>query len=490
MKAGLKKEKHEKIQEIVESYDFDIIDYKEATTKFMPKMGKRITFPKQYKKMIKVGEKLFAAWLGPFLKQAKQLAKALNQKELKGFDNDKILQKIAEIPLKIEETIQEIKDKLDKLLGKYLDDIMYPHSPDFNLQKLLDKIDKLLNPVISTTAPLKSVAGKIPVVGDLSGILAALSSGGGGQQMSKNDIKKLIPKPPELDSQLLAKVNGIYEDIMATVQTLPMVLIDVIFQMLKMIYDKLKIIVQVIPLGNMFPLSLVSACIEAVPKIKELIQQLPALVKHAVEGKVRQKLAEAAAMKLPKVPSPTIDKELFDAMVEDMVELQKTKNGTKPNIMDYKDVMKKVYGEKLFSEGYTESQAETVMKSYKDIFNGSDKLTVTSKQFINNYKTQVLEPDPDKPEEKAEKGYDEKDLERTKPSPEDFEKYFNDLISKSDLSASLTYEKLMKTESVAGEWYLTYMDQLKKYGQEVVMGAEMEPSSMLKRMRKGKSPPK
>ena len=46
MKKGLKAEKSAKIQEILSSYEQDIYDYKEATTKFMPKKGKRITVQK------------------------------------------------------------------------------------------------------------------------------------------------------------------------------------------------------------------------------------------------------------------------------------------------------------------------------------------------------------------------------------------------------------------------------------------------------------
>jgi hypothetical protein len=52
------------------------------------------------------------------MKLAKQLAKANALAQLGQFDTDKINQQLADIPLKIDETIDSVKEKLDILLGK------------------------------------------------------------------------------------------------------------------------------------------------------------------------------------------------------------------------------------------------------------------------------------------------------------------------------------------------------------------------------------
>lgn len=142
---------------------------------------------------------------------------------------EKINQKIAEIPIKIEDKIQEIKDMLDGLLGKYLSPIMNPDSPDFNLDAVLAKIEGLLTPLTSAIAPLEAVAGPVPILGDLAGILSLLSSSSGGGKLSKEDLKKLIPVRPALPSNILDNAKGILDNIVTMCMQLPTICINVIF---------------------------------------------------------------------------------------------------------------------------------------------------------------------------------------------------------------------------------------------------------------------
>jgi hypothetical protein len=53
-----------------------------------------------------------------YMELAKKLAKANSLSQLGQFDTDKINQQLADIPLKIDETIDSVKEKLDILLGK------------------------------------------------------------------------------------------------------------------------------------------------------------------------------------------------------------------------------------------------------------------------------------------------------------------------------------------------------------------------------------
>jgi hypothetical protein len=53
-----------------------------------------------------------------YMELAKKLANANSLSQLGQFDTDKINQQLADIPLKIDETIDSVKEKLDILLGK------------------------------------------------------------------------------------------------------------------------------------------------------------------------------------------------------------------------------------------------------------------------------------------------------------------------------------------------------------------------------------
>jgi hypothetical protein len=53
-----------------------------------------------------------------YMELAKKLAMANSLSQLGQFDTDKINQQLADIPLKIDETIDSVKEKLDILLGK------------------------------------------------------------------------------------------------------------------------------------------------------------------------------------------------------------------------------------------------------------------------------------------------------------------------------------------------------------------------------------
>lgn len=144
-----------------------------------------------------------------------------------------------------------------------------------------------------------------------------LSSGSGTTVLSKEELKKLLPKKPELDSQLMDKLKKIGEDILLFCMTLPTILIQVIFAMIDVIWSKLKIITSVIPLGGMFPLSLLPAAIDATPKILKLIKVLPGMVVDCVKGLLMDKLWEAMALAFP---TPNIDLDSLNAMADDINE--------------------------------------------------------------------------------------------------------------------------------------------------------------------------
>lgn len=148
------------------------------------------------------------------------------------FDAEALQRKLGEIPLTIEDKIQQVKDLLDGLLGRALVPALNPESVDFNLDLILAQMQAVISPLLSITAPLEAVGGKIPILGDLAGVLAMMKSSSGGSKLTKEEIKKLLPKRPSLPANLMDSVKGIFDDIMVTAQMLPMILINIIFQML------------------------------------------------------------------------------------------------------------------------------------------------------------------------------------------------------------------------------------------------------------------
>jgi hypothetical protein len=223
---------------------------------------------------------------------------------------------LSEIPLKIEEKIDSLKSILDGLLGKISGAIFQPESPDFDINALLGILKSFLDPVIATTKPLTAVVGNIPIIGD---IMPLLSGSAGGGSMSKEDLKKFIAqyKKPTLPPDLMEKINKIYDDILTFCISLPTILSNLIFEMINVIYSKLKIITSVIPLGGMFPLSLIDAAIAAGPKILQLVKVMPGMVFDCVKGILIDKWTEAMALGNLK---PNIDAASLQALTEDIAE--------------------------------------------------------------------------------------------------------------------------------------------------------------------------
>ena len=210
---------------------------------------------------------------------------------------DKANQALADLPGKIEDTISDLKKKFEALLGKVDTPDVDPECPEFDPDKAIAKVKKVVQPALASIMPLQSVAGSIPVIGDLAGLFAEASKAKApASDMSAEDIKKAVPAKPEIPLAIKNSIDALIDTIKTVCITLPMMLINLIFMMINVIYSKLKIITSVIPLGGMFPLSLVGTAITAVPKIMMFIQQAPAMIKDMVMGMVKDKIAEAQAL--------------------------------------------------------------------------------------------------------------------------------------------------------------------------------------------------
>ena len=68
---------------------------------------------------------------------AKKLAKSMASLQIKQFDTDRISQELSNIPLKIEETIDQVKTLFDTLLGKINVPVFNPDLPEFDINALI-----------------------------------------------------------------------------------------------------------------------------------------------------------------------------------------------------------------------------------------------------------------------------------------------------------------------------------------------------------------
>ena len=233
--------------------------------------------------------------------------KAADDSERAQAEADKLAevnQKLSTLPEKIEETIVSIREKLDTLLGKSIDSTTNPDSPEFDINAVVKPLmNAVVTPLTTAIAPLTVVAGKIPGLSDLGSITNTVSKESQPKVMTKKEILAKVPDPPEMPASLNKELAKISDNINAICMQLPLMLINLIFAMIDVIYSKLKIVTSVVPLGNFFPLSLIPSAKSAVPKIKDFITNAPGEVKKMVEGVVRQKMAEALALGVPNCPS-------------------------------------------------------------------------------------------------------------------------------------------------------------------------------------------
>jgi len=205
--------------------------------------------------------------------------------------------------------------------------------------------------------PLTAVVGKIPVLGDIIGLMTMLQAGSGSSSsVSKEELEKILKKGlPTLDGKILDKISAIKDDVIMFCMTLPTLLVQIIFNMINVIYSKLKIITSIIPLGGFFPLSLVPAAITATPKILALIKTLPGLLYDMIVGIIKQKIAEAMA--LAKPGPPQIPRDALYALANNIQAKKKVAKKKKT----YNEISREFYvNNNLSSYGYTLAQVKTM----------------------------------------------------------------------------------------------------------------------------------
>lgn len=233
--------------------------------------------------------------------KAEQAAEDALKKAKEALDNAN--QKLGQLPVTIIDDVNKAIEQLLKIINGYQN----PESPDFDPATIIAKITALLDPVVK---PLEALpVPKIPGLGDIAALLAKLTSAlPPASSMSQGEINAKIPKRPAMPTKILDLIGDLISALQSLAATLPMVLINMIFDCLNIIIGLFGQISGVIGVPSIPPpLSLVPQAISLLPDINKLVINLPGQMAIATKGVIQKKLQEAAALQLPDLPTSIPD---------------------------------------------------------------------------------------------------------------------------------------------------------------------------------------
>ena len=213
------------------------------------------------------------------------------QKKLKE-KADKLSQDLAK---KADEAIANLKKSID-LLIKTISGNMTIDEKELSSEKIIDELKKLLDPVISFIKSLP--VPEIPGLSDLTKLMTKLEAVKEDKTMKKPGMPDFEPSPELMKT---------FWDLLAAIQslctTLPVVLINVIFQMMSVIVDMFKQIAGVLGIPSVpYPLTLVPQCMQAIPTVTAFVLQAPMKIGDVAYAKLKQLTLEMMNMQFPDTP--------------------------------------------------------------------------------------------------------------------------------------------------------------------------------------------
>ena len=206
-------------------------------------------------------------------------------------------------------------------------------------------------------------------------------------------------------------------------------------------------------------------------------------------GILKKQFMEILALLTPGVPQVPAE---LKALTDNLKYQKAAKKRAKRELPTYKNATLDIFENRLSAYGYMKTQADTVQKNYKAIYNGNPEKEITV--FVDNGYEQYLPPLKNRladymtlginrlvgdQNKELSAGFDEIRVARDFPSVSAYTDYFNGLVDGSNLSVGLEYDHLYSMEQIAGEYYTAYHKQLvEKYGEEIVLRERMEPKNM------------
>lgn len=460
----LNKKLNEDIDNLRQSYMKDMRGYKAALRTLNP--IDQTTLTEIWKTVVTMGwdkfhedkekaQEMLKKYHAKRKKISEQMQKALDIKDM----SDKVNQAIAEIPLKVEDKMNQIKNILDMILGIALPPLEDPEDMNFDVNAIIGKAMAVINPVLNGIAPIESLVGKVPILGDLAGIFSMISAMNSTNSDAKDTfMERFGNMMPDIPDNVLDTVKNILDDIWNFCIQLPMIMIDVIFQMIEVIIGMFEQIAGMIGVPEIpYPLSLIPTCISLTPKIKLLIKRLPKYVWAALKGTLKQKYAEIMSLSIPTPPLGIPDIDDGEADKPSCQSKPETKK------IDYNDVIKDKL-EQVGDIGYDRTDLMRILNSYKKIYDGSNGTLNQYIAFSGDSKYDTLWPSA------------KSTITRKQGTPEDF-KAVLDSVFAGDIKEKVEYDAYKTTKSVMGALYNKYKKQVKSIepNEELVVKEVIKP---------------
>ena len=107
----------------------------------------------------------------------------------------------------------------------------------------------------------------------------------------------------EIPPQLMAMLNNLLNSLLSLCSTLPLVLINLVFQMLNVIIGLFKQIAGILGVPSIpFPLNLVPNCIAMMPDLMNFTLQLPGKMFDAAYGTLKSTYGKIMSLQIPEIP--------------------------------------------------------------------------------------------------------------------------------------------------------------------------------------------
>ena len=265
------------------------------------------------------------------VQQNKQKAQEQLQKAKEQLDKQS--QMLAQLP---EQAVIKL-DKAEKQLMSIIDGYVDIDSPEFNLDKIIKQIEQMIKPLINMLGSIP--VPSIPGIQQISDLLTALKTlikitddkkakkdkenveGGENKEDDQNEnledqleqgledgmdkiseIEVKVP-PAEIPPKLIETAKRLIISIISLCVMLPLVLINLIFQMIAAIIKMFKKIAEKLGYPEIpYPLNLVANCLEMMPEIIKFVKNAPTKLYDTVCGSLKKAYGKITSLQVPSIP--------------------------------------------------------------------------------------------------------------------------------------------------------------------------------------------
>lgn len=256
------------------------------------------------------------------VQQNKQKAQESLQKAKEQLDKQS--QMLAQLP---EQAVIKL-DKAEKQLMSIIDGYVDSDSPEFNLDKIIKQLEQMIKPLINMLGSIP--VPSIPGIQQISDLLTALKTlikitddkkdkeneedsqnenledqleqglEDGMDKISEIEVK--VP-PAEIPPKLTETTKRLIISIISLCVMLPLVLINLIFQMIAAIIKMFKKIAEKLGYPEIpYPLNLVTNCLEMMPEIIKFVKNAPTKLYDTVYGSLKKAYGKITSLQVPSIP--------------------------------------------------------------------------------------------------------------------------------------------------------------------------------------------